>query len=99
MRSFLESIADGVAHGVEPALAAVDVQPALGMPALGIGTEEQELGPLCVIELRRIAGPRDMRFAAAAELDLRARAAMRTPDQQHQCATAAAAASSMRRPV
>ena len=50
----LEAVADRVAHGVEPALAAVDMQPALGVQALGVIAEEQEARPAVVGELRRI---------------------------------------------
>src|SRR5438552_17381027 len=83
--SFLEAIGHGVAHGVEPALAAVSMQPALGVRTLGVGAEEEKLRPLRVVELRGIGRTRDMRFAAAAELDLGTRPAIGATDEQHQC--------------
>src|SRR5438132_2432452 len=89
----------GVALGVEPAPAASGVDPALAEPALRVRADEDVLGPGRVVERLRIWRARDVRFAAAAELGLVARAAPGTANEQHQCATAAAPCSSISAPV
>ena len=78
------------------------MQPALGMHAFRVRPVEEILRPVRVIDFRGIGRPGDVRLAAAAELDLGAGTAVGASDEQHatpQWATAAAAASSMRRPV
>src|SRR5262245_45282280 len=97
-----DAVTRRVAQRIEPALAAVRMQPALGVHALRVGPLEQVTRPARVIDARRVGGPRDMRLAPATELDLGTGAAVGARDQQHrtrQWATAAAAASSIRRPV
>src|SRR3546814_12034322 len=69
-----------------------------------IAADEEMVLPLLVGERGRVGGPRDMGFAAIDELDLRPLGvAVGAVDQKHpgspQCATAAAAASSISRPV
>ena len=94
-RSRANASRHGVAQRVEPAPAAVRMEPALGMHALRVGAQEQVLAPRpassSVAGIRR---PGDVRLAAVAELDLGARAALGAANQQHapppQCATAAA---------
>src|SRR6185437_6403339 len=94
-----EMIVGGIAQGVEESPAAVRVAPALRMHALAVLAPIEELGPLLVAALGRLARPGDMRLPAVDELELGAHAAVRTVDQQHGAgslnATAAAAASSM----
>src|SRR5262245_59186936 len=75
------------------------VPPALGVRPLGIAARIEELGPARVIHRRGVEWSRDMRLAGVVELVLRPSAAPWAVDQQHQCATAAAAASSISRPV
>src|SRR4051812_34242532 len=69
------------------------------MQAPGIAAQVQVLGPGIVLNGSGVGRTGDMRFAGVAELDLRPLAAPGTGDQQHQCDTAAAAASSINRPV
>src|SRR6185295_14659294 len=94
-----DTVADGVAQTVEEAAAPVDVTPAFPMSALGIVAHVQEIGPGGIVHRGRIDRTDDMCFAAIVEFVLRTRTAPRTDDQQPQCATAAAAASSISRPV
>src|SRR4051812_38071082 len=77
----------------------MQVPPALGVRAARVGAGVEEGGPFAVVERGRVGRAGDVGLAAIAELDFRAGAAMRAGDQQHQCATAAAAASSISRPV
>ena len=96
-----EEIADRVADCVEEAATAVDMSPALDVQALGIGAVVEIVRPFAVRERRWRDGAWDMRLPAMAEFDLGSLAAERASDQQHanpQCATAAAAASSISTP-
>jgi hypothetical protein len=70
-----------VARDVEPLPAAVRVQPALEVPAARVVALEQVLRPLGVGAVE--ARPGDVALAAAAELDLVARAAEGAVDVQH----------------
>src|ERR1700722_4429060 len=94
-----DAVAERVTHAVEETAAAMDVPPTFLMRALRVAARIQKIRPRLVINRTRIARARDMRLAAVAELVLWPRAAPGASDQQHQCATAAAAASSIRRPV
>src|SRR5690606_23206284 len=90
--------------GVEEASAAVDVPPALEMDAAPVAPDEEVVLPGLVVEEGGVARPCDVRLAAIGELDLRPLGfAVGAMDQKHrgspQCATAAAAASSISRPV
>src|SRR5689334_22183398 len=95
----LDAIADRITQAVEEPAAAVNVAPAFGVPSLRIAAHVQELSPRRVIQCRRVVGPSDVCLPAIAEFILGADATPRTDNQQHQCATAAAAASSISRPV
>src|SRR4051794_5524827 len=94
-----DAVRDGVTYRVEKAAAAVAMAPALRIAALRVIANVEERGPRIVAHRRWIRGPLHMGLAAVTELVLRPRAAPRTRDQQHQCATAAAAASLIRRPL
>src|SRR5436190_24232406 len=78
-----DAVACRIAQRVEPALAAVRMQPALRMHALRVRPIEEVLRPVRVIDLRGLGRPGDMRLAAAAELDLGTGAAVRAGDKQH----------------
>src|SRR5579872_2269367 len=90
-----DAIADRIAHAVEKAAAAMNMAPALRMRAFPVAAHVEELGPFLVALRCRIARSGNMCFAGIAEFALGSWAAPRTGDQQHQCATAAAAASSI----
>src|ERR1700677_495843 len=80
-------VALGVAQAIEEAPATERVAPALGKHALRIGSEIKKVRPIFIGDSGRISGPRDMRLAAIAELDLRARhAPIGAIDQQHDSA-------------
>ena len=87
-----------VAQRVEEAAAAVRVTPALGVHTAGVVTAVEKVRPLLHGDFRRLLRPGDVRLPAVHELRLGTLTAIGTLDQQHsdQCATAAAAASSMR---
>src|SRR5580658_5304685 len=71
------------------------------MHALGIGTQVKIVRPLLRAPLCGHCRPCDVGLPAVRKLELRSLATVRTRDEQHgepQCATAAAAASSMSSP-
>src|SRR5438128_244461 len=85
----------------------MSVPPTLRVNAFDVVTHVEELRPGLHRYLGRIFGTGNVRLAGVTEFQLRALAAIRAFDQQHdlsrlliraQCATAAAAASSMRWP-
>src|SRR6185312_6699336 len=95
-----ELVGHRVPNGIEPSTASTAVHPALGERALEVVPDEQVVGPLLVGEFVAAAlGIRHVRLTAVAELDLVARAALRTRNEHHQCATAAAPCSSTSRPL
>src|SRR5690606_36971045 len=108
-----ELVTDGLAHRVEEPCAAMDMAPALEMDAARVAADEEVVAPFLVGEGGRIGGPRDMRLAAIGEFEFgQVLLAVGAMDQEHgrgssvlgsrgshQCATAAAAASSISRPV
>src|SRR6202042_1256235 len=77
-----DPVRDGVAQQVEPAPAAVSVDPALGEDALRVVAHVEVIGPGGIVG-RLGVGARDMRLAAIAELDLVALAAPRAGDEEH----------------
>src|SRR5579872_4528891 len=93
------SVADRIAYAVKELPAAMDMTPTLVMRTFQIATHVQEVCPCRVVQRAWIARARDVCLSAVVEFVLRPSAAPRTGYQQHQCATAAAAASSIRRPV
>src|SRR5207248_8080805 len=97
-----EMIGSRVAHRVEELPAAVRVPPALRVQPLAVVAHIQELGPFLRVGGGWLCGAGYVRLSAMRELELRALATIRTCNEQHgisQCATAAAAASSIRLPV
>src|SRR5258708_20589745 len=76
--------------------------PTFGVDAFGIGAHVQKFGPRLIVQLRGLAGPRQVCLTAVGEFDFRAFTAVGAGNEQHrgsvQCATAAAAASSIRYP-
>src|SRR5687768_7029267 len=71
----------GVPLDIEPLPAAVAVAPALGVLALGVRAEEQELRPLLVV--RAGGRARGLRLAAEGEFRLVAQPAPRALDPEH----------------
>src|SRR5271169_3535014 len=69
------------------------------MGTFRIGAEVQERCPVGIADRSRIGWTRDGGFTGVAEFKFGARAAPGAVDQQHQCATAAAAASSIVAPA
>src|SRR6202023_455461 len=95
-----EFVCDGVAQRIEEAPASMGGPPAFGVHALAVRPKKEKFRPLPVRERRGIGRPRNVGLPAVAKLDFRARAAIGPMDQQHdQCATAAAAASSINLPL
>src|SRR3954467_9713829 len=88
-----------ITHAIEEPAAAMLVPPSFGVHAAWIGPFIKKRGPFSVRRRRRVTRPCHMGFAAIMEFDLRSEPAPGARDQQHQCETAAAAASSIRRPV
>src|SRR5262249_28029493 len=89
------------ADGVEEFSAAVRVPPPLGEQALCVVAHVQEPCPLLDVGFRRLRGAGNVGLSAVRELDLRAFATVGACAEQHsisQCATAAAAAPSIRLP-
>src|SRR5207244_6164521 len=78
-----DAVARRIAQRVEPALAAVRMQPALGVHALWVRPIEEIMRPIRIIDLLGLGRPGDVRLAATAELDLGAGAAVGASDEQH----------------
>src|SRR5260221_5040813 len=76
--------------------------PAFGVDALGVGAHVQKFGPRLIVQLRGLVRPRQVCLTAVGEFDFRSFTAVGADNEQHrgpvQCATAAAAASSIRHP-
>src|ERR1700677_2270891 len=88
-----DAIGYRIAHTNKEMPAAVQVAPPLGMASLRIIAQVQVGHPGYVVHHSRVGWPLDICLAAVTKFVLRPIAAPRTGDQQHQCATAAAAAS------
>src|SRR5689334_3711951 len=73
--------------------------PLLALQPAWIAAHEEIVSPRLIRKVFRMRRARDVGFAAAGELDLATRAAPRTVDEEHQCATPAAPCSSTSRPV
>src|SRR4029078_2127756 len=73
----------GVALRVEPAPASGGMAPLLAMRALRIRAKEEVITPRRVVERMGIPRPRDVRFAAVAEVGFGTRSAPGAADQQH----------------
>src|SRR5882724_8544059 len=92
-----------VAQRIEEPPAAARVAPTFGIYALGIGAHVQEFRPRLIVQLGGLDRPRQVCLPAVGEFDFRAFTAVGADNEQHgggpvQCATAAAAASSIKYP-
>src|SRR5579863_1007556 len=72
-----------VAQSVEEPPAAARMAPAFGIDALGIGAHVQKLGPRSIVQLRGLAGPREVRLTAVGEFDFRAFTTVGADNEQH----------------
>src|ERR1700761_3792598 len=93
-----DAVGDRVPYAFKEPAAAVQVAPTLLVLSFGIVAQVQISGPNRIFDRVRVGWAYQAGLAGVAELIFRPRAAPRTWDQQHQWATAAAAASSIRRP-
>src|SRR3954463_7337497 len=82
-----KEIADGIAHGIEEAAAAMHMPPALDMEAFGIGTIVEVVRPFGIRKRCRMKRSRNMRFPPVVEFALGAVAAKRASDEQHAMAS------------
>jgi hypothetical protein len=62
----------------------MNMTPALGVNASGIGADIEKLGPRPIIERGWIGGPRDVRLVTVGKFQFRSRAAMGAANNKHE---------------
>jgi hypothetical protein len=80
---FDEGVCIGVAENVEPALAAVLMDPALCIWTTRVRPHKEKLAPRLIVEFGRFLGARKMSFTAIPEFGFSALAAPGAIDQEH----------------
>src|SRR6516164_8363390 len=92
-------IGGGISQTIKKAATPVDVTPPLGMQTFWVVAHVEKVGPCSIVDGCGITRTHDMSLTPIAKFILWSPTAPGTPDQKHQCATAAAAASLISRPV